>query len=170
MAVTIRTATPGDAAAIAPIYDHHARTGTASFDSEGLSALAWADKIVAITSRGWPFLVAERGGMVLGYAYATQFRDRAAYARTCENSIYVAADAVRQGVGTALLEALKAEASACGFAEMVAVVGGGEPSSMALHRQCGFEERGRLRHVGTKFGRRLDTVYLQCSLRAGEDA
>jgi len=78
MAVTIRTATPGDAAAIAPIYDHHARTGTASFDSEGLSALAWADKIVAITSRGWPFLVAERGGMVLGYAYATQFRDRAA--------------------------------------------------------------------------------------------
>ncbi len=165
MDVTIRSAGQGDAEAIATIYDHHARTGTASFDSEGPSADHWADKIAAISRRGWPFLVAGHGGNAIGYAYATQFRDRPAYVNACENSVYVAPESVGHGVGTMLLEALKAAALATGFEQMIAVVGGGEPSSMALHRKCGFEERGRLREVGLKFGQRLDTVYLQCALK-----
>ena len=164
MALTIRSATPGDCAAIAAIYDHHARHGTATFDLEGSPVSAWALKIADVGDRRWPFLVAESDGVVVGYAYATQFRDRPAYVHACESSIYVAADQVGQGIGSALLLALKDAAKSAGFDQMIAVVGGGEPASVALHTKCGFEQRGRMRAVGLKFGRRLDTVYLQCAL------
>lgn len=121
-------------------------------------------KIAEIAARCWPFLVAERGGAVVGYCYATQFRDRAAYARTCENSIYLADAARGVGVGAILLRALIKAGQACGFEQMIAVIGGGEPASVALHTSCGFVQVGLLRNVGFKFGRTLDTVYMQCDL------
>jgi L-amino acid N-acyltransferase YncA len=169
MEVIVRSATPGDSAVVAAIYDPHARTGTATFDLEGPLASAWATKIADIVDRGWPFLVAEDAGSVVGYAYATQFRDRPAYVHTCESSIYIAASNVGQGIGKTLLEALKAAARTAGFDQMIAVVGGGEPASIALHAKCGFEERGRMLKVGAKFGRRLDTVYMQCGWGSGGD-
>lgn len=149
---------------IAAIYDHHVRHGTASFDSEGPSAEQWANKIEDVLSRGWPFLVAEADGVVLGYAYATQFRDRPAYLHTCENSIYLAPEAIGHGVGGQLLAALIDAARYCGFEQMIAVIGGGEPASMALHAKLGFVERGRMKDVGLKFGRKLDTIYMQRAL------
>lgn len=160
----IRPARPEDALAVCAIYDYHVAHGTASFDSEGPSEAEWAAKIADIAGQGWPFLVAERGGEVLGYAYATQFRPRAAYARTCENSIYVADAARGQGVGAALLGNLLQAARECGFEQMVAVIGGGEPASVALHGKLGFVHAGRMRNVGFKFGRKLDTVYMQFDL------
>ena len=164
MSVEICPATIADAAVIAAIYDHHARHGTASFDSEGPGAAEWALKIESVIARAWPFLVGKIDGEVVGYAYATQFRDRPAYVHTCENSIYVAPAHMGQGIGRMLLEALIEAARAAGFEQMIAVVGGGEPASVALHRRCGFVERGRMKDVGVKFGRKLDTVYLQLSL------
>jgi len=163
--LTIRPAHHGDAQAVCAIYDYHVAHGTASFDSAGPSLAEWAVKIAEVSAQGWPFLVAERGGAVLGYAYATQFRPRAAYARTCENSIYIANSARGQGIGTRLLGALIAAARAAGFEQMIAVIGGGEPASVALHAKCGFVHAGRLRDVGFKFGRSLDTVYMQRDLR-----
>ena len=160
----LRPATAADSAAIAAIYHHHVRHGTASFDSVGPSAEQWAIKIEDVLGRGWPFLVAEADGAVLGYAYATQFRDRPAYARTCENSIYLASDAIGRGIGSELLAALIDAARTCGFEQMIAVIGGGEPASVALHAKLGFVERGRMKEVGFKFGRKLDTVYMQRSL------
>jgi len=160
----IRPATTADAARIAAIYDHHARIGTASFDSEGPDAATWAAKITDILSHGWPFLVTEDGGDVIAYAYATQFRDRPAYRLTCEDSIYVDAAHMGKGVGRQLLTALIDAAREFGFEQMIGVVGGGEPASVALHERLGFEERGRMRDIGYKFGRKLDTVYLQLSL------
>ena len=140
------------------------RHGTASFDSEGPSAQQWAARIADVQSRGWPFLVIEQNCAVAGYAYATQFRDRPAYARTCENSIYVAPAAIGQGLGAALLAELIEQARASGFHQMIAVIGGGEPASIALHAKLGFVERGRMKDVGVKFGRTLDTVYMQRAL------
>lgn len=160
----IRPAHPGDARAVCAIYDYHVAHGTASFDSEGPSEAEWADKIADIVGHGWPILVAERGGEVLGYAYATQFRPRAAYALTCENSIYIADAARGTGVGTALLGRLVDAARECGFEQMIAVIGGGEPASVALHGKLGFAHAGRMRNVGFKFGRKLDTVYMQYDL------
>lgn len=161
---SIRAATPDDAAAVQAIYAYHVAHGTASFDTEAPNEAFWREKIAHVLAKGWPFLVAKRNGGVIAHAYATQFRDRAAYARTCENSIYVA-DAMRgQGVGRDLLTALVAEARACGFEQMIAVIGGGEPASVALHGKLGFVHAGRMRNVGCKFGRKLDTVYMQLDL------
>lgn len=164
MAIHIRDAQSADASMIACIYDHHARHGTATFDLEGPAAAVWAEKIDAVLRRAWPFLVADDAGHVVAYAYATQFRDRPGYAHSCESSIYVAAAEVGKGIGGQLLPELKAKARMAGFEQMIAVIGGSEPASAALHRKCGFEERGRMIAVGSKFGRRLDTLYMQCSL------
>lgn len=164
----IRQASIDDAVAIAAIYAEHVRTGTASFDTVPRSVSDTEHKIEEVTSRGWPFIVAEHGGEVFGYAYANQFRDRAAYSFACENSIYIRADCVGQGVGAALLRALVDAATAYGFRQMIAVVGGGEPASVALHTKLGFKPAGRMRSVGRKFGRWLDTVYMQLELGEGD--
>ena len=111
----IRTATPADAAAVRAIYAFHVAHGTASFDTEAPDEAFWRGKIAQVTARGWPFLVAESSGAVIGHAYATQFRDRAAYVHTCENSIYVADGMRRKGVGRGLLNALVQSARAAGF-------------------------------------------------------
>lgn len=163
--VTIRPACPADAQAIAAIYEWHVANGTATFDTTAPDAATWAAKTSDFATRGFPFLIAEREGGVLAYAYAARFRDRAAYAHTCEDSIYVAHDGRGQGIGTALLLALIAAAHASGFQQMIAVIGGGEPASVALHTRCGFVHAGRMRNVGFKFGRLLDTVYMQRDLR-----
>jgi phosphinothricin acetyltransferase len=160
----IRDARVADSEAIAAIYAHHVLHGTASFDTVPPSASDWDKKIRAIRALDWPFLVAEIGGRVLAYAYATQFRDRPAYAETCENSVYVAPDAVGQGLGSAVMKRLIERAASCGFRQMIAVVGGAEPASVAMHRKLGFVEAGRMRNVGRKFGQLLDTLYLQFDL------
>jgi phosphinothricin acetyltransferase len=153
-----------DAAALAAIYGHHVLHGTASYDTEPPSAEATLAKIRRITGHGWPFLVAEVEGEVAGYAYATQFRDRPAYRFACENSIYVHPGRMGRGVGKALLEALMERSAAFGFLQMVAVIGGAEPASIALHSKCGFTEVGRLSKVGWKKERWLDSVYMQRAL------
>jgi L-amino acid N-acyltransferase YncA len=140
----VRAAMIADAAAIQAIYAHHVLHGTASFETEPPTPAFWSDKIAFVTARGWPFLVAEIAGDVLAYAYATQFRDRPAYARTCEDSIYVRAGEHGRGIGTALIAALIEAATRTGFHEMIAVIGGGEPASVALHAKAGFRHAGRM--------------------------
>lgn len=164
----VRSARPDDAAAIAAIYAHHVAHGTASFDTEPRTTAETAVKITDCVLHGWPFLVAEADGEVIGYAYATQFRDRPAYRSACENSIYISPNHLGRGVGTLLLDALVKAATDAGFRQMIAVIGGAEPASVALHSRAGFVEAGRMRSVGRKFGRWLDTLYMQLSLGAGE--
>lgn len=162
----IRAAGLGDAAGIAAVYAPHVLTGTASFETEVPDAGEMAARMARVLDKGWPWLLWDEGGTVLGYAYASQFRDRAAYRATCENSIYVADTALRRGVGHGLLLALVDAARGCGFQEMIAVIGdgGGNAASVGLHGACGFVEAGRLVRVGNKFGRWLDVVYMQRSL------
>lgn len=162
---SIRSALPGDAAGIQSIYGHHVEHGTATFDTVAPSAGDWETRIADIRERDWPFVVAIIDDHIVGYAYAVQFRDRPAYTATCENSIYVAPDWMGQDVGFALAEALMQKAAKRGFDQMIAVIGGAERASVALHRKCGFVEVGRLHNVGRKFGRLLDTLYMQRDLR-----
>ena len=160
----IRDVRDSDAEAITRIYAHHVLHGTASYDIDPPPVEATSAKIERILRAGWPFLVAEVEGEVAGYAYATQFRDRDAYRFACEDSIYIHPDFMRRGIGRALLEALLERSAQCGFKTMVAVIGGAEPASIALHAALGFREAGRLKAMGFKHERWLDNVYMQREL------
>lgn len=164
MGLTIRGVAEADADAIASIYAHHVLSGTASYDLEPPPSEFHRSKIRRITGASWPFLVAEVDGEAAGYAYVTQFRDRAAYRFTGEDSIYVHPRRMGHGIGKALLGQLLERSAAHGFRTVIAVIGGAEPASIALHRGLGFREAGRLKAVGFKFGRWLDSVYMQREL------
>ena len=139
-------------------------------DTEAPTVEAMRDKLEAVRAVGWPWLVIEHAGSVAGYAYATQIRDRAGYRYTAEDSIHIAASHVRKGLGRHLLTALLTRCEASGFRQMIAVIGGAEPSSIALHAAACFREVGRLHAVGCKFGRWLDNVYMQRGLGEGDAA
>ena len=163
----IRDARESDAAAIAVIYAHHVLHGTATYDVEPPSAEDMIAKIRAVEAAGWPYIVDVEDGEVAGFAYATQIRDRAAYAWTAEDSLYVHPDRRGNGVGTSLLDELCKRAEACGFRQMIGVIGGAEPASIRVHARCGFREVGRAYGVGWKHGRWLDNVYMQRALGKG---
>jgi len=164
----IRPATPGDVAAIAGIYAHAVRHGTASFEIDPPDGDEMLRRYQALASAGFPYLVAERAGVIAGYAYAGPYRMRPAYRWTVEDSVYVAETAQRRGVGRALLEALIAQSEARGFRQMIAVIGdSAQTPSIALHRSAGFRMVGTLEAVGFKFGRWLDSVLMQRPLGGG---
>ena len=167
----IRPVHPGDAPAIAEIYAHHVLHGTASYETVPPDAEEMVKRIARVLDAGWPWLVAEDSASTIqGYAYATQFRDRAAYRYVCEDSIYIRCDARAQGIGKALLTALLETCTALGFRQMVAVIGGTEPASEALHARLGFAIAGRLLGIGRKHCRWLDTLYMQRSLGNGANS
>lgn len=166
----IRDVRESDAEAIAAIYAHHVLNGTASYDLEPPATEFHLEKVRRIGAKGWPFLIAEEGGQVAGYAYVTQFRDRDAYRFTAEDSIYVERGRMGRGVGGTLLRALLDQSAAYGFRTIIAVIGGAEPASIALHAKFGFAEAGRLRAVGWKHGQWLDSVYMQLTFQDGRAA
>lgn len=170
MTVALRSVRLDDAADLAAIYAHHVIYGTASYETVPPSPQEIGAKIDYIAGKGWPFLVACDERQVVGYAYATQFRDRPAYAYACEDSIYISADRTGQGIGRELLGGLMVSAARCGFRQMVAVIGGAEPASIRLHAALGFEHAGRLAATGWKKGQWLDTVYMQIALGNGSNS
>jgi phosphinothricin acetyltransferase len=166
--LSIRPVQPHDVAAITRIYAHAVRHGTASFEIEPPDEAEMARRQEALCAAGYPFLVAEHGGEVVGYAYAGPYRPRPGYRWTVEDSIYIAPTAQRHGVGRALLAQLIAEAEARGFHQMIAVIGdSAQPASIALHAAAGFRLVGTLEAVGFKFGRWRDSVLMQRPLGKG---
>ncbi len=158
-----------DAAAITAIYAHHVLHGTASFETDPPDEAEMTARLAKVLDAGSPWLVARhQDGQVIGYAYASQFRDRPAYRFACENSIYIRHDSRGAGIGAALLAALIEAATTCGYRQMIAVIGGAEPASAALHVRAGFIETGRMHSIGRKHGRWLDTLYMQLALGAGD--
>jgi L-amino acid N-acyltransferase YncA len=167
----IRPATAADIPAITRIYAHAVQHGTASFELEPPNEAEMAQRQKALLDGGFPYLVATSDGAVLGYAYAGPYRARPAYRFSVENSIYVAADAHRRGVGRALMDRLIAESEVRGYRLMIAVIGdSAQTPSIELHRAAGFKLVGALEGVGYKFGRWLDTVLMQRALGKGMSA
>jgi L-amino acid N-acyltransferase YncA len=165
----IRASTEDDVGAIAAIYGHHVLHGTGSFETEPPGTEEMRRRRADIVARGLPYLVAEdEGGTILGYAYASAYRPRAAYRNSVENSVYVRHDIVGRGVGRLLLGDLIAHCEALGLRQMVAVVGdSANLASVRLHEAFGFRLVGTLTSVGRKHGRWLDTVLLQRALGEG---
>lgn len=167
----MRHATEGDVGAIAAIYGHHVLHGTASFETEPPGAEEMARRRATLLDQGYPYLVAEKDGVVIGYAYASAYRPRAAYRDTVENSVYLRPDAAGRGTGSLLLAALVEACEAGGYRQMIAVVGdSANARSVRLHERHGFRLVGTLRSVGYKHGSWLDTVLLQRTLGAGDAA
>ena len=169
MPLSIRPSTAADVDAIAAIYAWNVRHGTGTFEIEPPDPSVIARRRDDVLSKGLPWLVAERGGVVLGYAYANHFRPRPAYRFCVEDSIYLGADAQRQGIGRVLLGELLARCEAAGARQVLAVIGdSANAGSVQLHRALGFEDAGLLRSAGWKFGRWLDVVLMQKALGAGD--
>lgn len=166
---TIVPATPADAAEIADIYAHHVVHGVATFETVPPDAAEIGARIDKVLGSGWPWLVARGAeGTMLGYAYAALFRERAAYRYTCENSIYLRHDCTGRRIGKALLAALLDASAATGFRQMLAVIAGTEPASIALHASAGFVHAGHMRSTGRKHGKWIDVIYMQRALGEGD--
>jgi phosphinothricin acetyltransferase len=167
--MNIRSATEDDAAAIATIYGHHVMHGFGTFEETPPSAAQIARRIESVLAHGLPYLVAEDGGRVVGFAYAAPFRLRAAYRFTAEDSVYVHPDMIGRGVGAALLGDVVAACEAMGLRQLVAVIGDSENAgSIGLHRSLGFAEAGVGRAFGYKKGRWVDIVWMRKPLNGGD--
>lgn len=166
----IRPSAPADLPAITAIYGWNVLNGTGTFELEAPDAPEMARRRDDVLAKGLPWLVAERDGVVLGYAYANHFRPRRAYRFCLEDSVYLAADATGQGLGRVLLAELLARCEAAGARQMLAVIGdSANLGSIGVHRTLGFEPIGVMKAAGWKFERWLDVVLMQKSLGPGAD-
>jgi L-amino acid N-acyltransferase YncA len=170
-ALILRAAIDADIPAITAIYGPNVRDGIASFEYEVPDDAEMAKRRAAILAGGYPYLVAEIDGTVVGYAYASAYRTRPGYRFACENSVYVAPEAQGKGVGHALLDRLIEDCTAKGYRQMIAVIGNlGNHGSIALHRACGFTVVGVLPSIGWKLNRWVDCVLMQRALGDGDGA
>jgi L-amino acid N-acyltransferase YncA len=167
--MNLRDAAPGDLPAITAIYAHHVLHGTGTFEEEPPDEAEMAGRVSDVQGKGWPWLVGEEGGQVLGFAYLTQYRPRSAYRYAGEDSVYVRDDIRGQGVGKALVAALLRRGEECGFRQVFAVIGDSENvGSIGLHVSLGFRQVGLMRSAGAKFGRWLDVVIMQRAIGQGD--
>jgi phosphinothricin acetyltransferase len=166
VSVIVRDSVEADVAAIQAIYAHHVLHGLASFEEVPPTAAEIGARRAEVCAKGFPHLVAEAAGEVLGYAYVSLYRTRSAYRYTVEDSVYVRHDTTARGVGRALLGALVARCERMDLRQIVAVIGdSGNAASIGLHAALGFKQVGLLPAVGFKLGRWVDSVLMQRSLR-----
>jgi L-amino acid N-acyltransferase YncA len=167
--VIIRPALPGDIGAITRIYAGAVRNGTASFEVEPPDEAEMLRRQTALVNNRYPYFTAEIESVVAGYAYAGPYRARPAYKWSVEDSVYVAPNMHRKGIGALLLRALVAASAQRGYRQMIAVIGdSAQIGSIALHDRAGFRHIGTLRSVGFKHGKWLDTVLMQRALGEGD--
>jgi L-amino acid N-acyltransferase YncA len=163
----LRDATAEDLPHVREIYNHYVLNSTVTFDEKPMTLADLRRRFARVQKAGLPFLVAVNPrGQVLGYAYVTPWKEKAAYRYTVENSIYLGPAATGKGLGRALLQELLDRSKAAGIKEVIAVIADrGADASIAIHRSFGFKEIGHMGRVGFKFGRWLGTVLLQKSLK-----
>jgi L-amino acid N-acyltransferase YncA len=163
--VTVRPAVVDDLDAIAQIYARYVQTGVATFELTPPPRAEWQRRFDAVARHELPFVTATLDGEVAGYAYCVPWKTRPAYQHTVEDSVYLAPHAVGLGIGGRLLDTLLSAAASAGVRQVIAVIVDADgAASLALHRNRGFTDAGRLTAVGYKHGRWLDTLLLQRSL------
>lgn len=169
-ALLVRPAVDADLAAITRIYAHYVLHTCSTFEADAPSAETMAERRASILAMGLPYLAAELDGHLVGYAYASLYRVRAAYRFTVEDSIYLDPAVTGRGHGSLLMRELIAECERGPWRQMVAVIGdSANLASVALHHRFGFRPVGTLERVGYKFNRWVDTVLMQRELNpAGE--
>lgn len=165
----IRPSQIEDIPAIAAIYAHHVLHGTGTFEIEPPSPNDMAQRRADVLAKGLPYLVAERGAQVLGFAYCNWFKPRPAYRFSAEDSIYLTDEAIGQGLGRALLAELTTQAEKAGVRKLIAVIGdSANHGSVGVHRSAGFSMVGVLKSCGWKFDQWLDVVMMDKALGLGD--
>jgi L-amino acid N-acyltransferase YncA len=164
---SLRDAVETDLPYIREIYNHYVANTVVTFDEDAMTLKEWRQKFAWTRKFDYPFLVAvSPAGTLLGFAYVSAWKQKAAYRRTVENSIYLGPAATGKGLGKALLAELLDRSKKAGIKEVLAVIADqGADASIRLHEAFGFKEVGRLGRVGFKFGHWLGTVLLQKSLK-----
>ena len=170
--VVVRAAVASDAAAIATIYNVYVRDTVITFEVDPVSDHDMAARVDKVTTAGLPYLVAEEAGVILGFAYAAPFRERAAYVHSLESTVYLAASAVGRGVGSLLyVELLKrlseltpADSPSAPVHRVYAGIALPNSASVAVHEKFGFRHVATLGEVGRKFDRWIDVGYWELEL------
>lgn len=165
----IRSSRDEDLPAITAIYAHHVLHGTGTFETEPPSVADMAARRADVLSKGLPYLVAEQDRTIAGFAYGNWFKPRPAYRYSVEDSIYLAPDLHRKGLGRALLAELLARLEAVGVRKVMAVVGdSANAGSVGVHSALGFTQVGTIASCGWKFGAWRDIVIMQKTLGLGD--
>jgi phosphinothricin acetyltransferase len=157
----LRDARPADAPALADIYNHYVETTVATFEVDAVSPATMAERIAAVQAQELPWLVLASAEGTAGYAYASAWKPRAAYARTVESTVYVAPGMSRRGFGRRLGAALLERLRAAGVHAVLAGVALPNAASVAMHEALGYRHVATLREVGFKHGRWVDVGYWQ---------
>lgn len=153
----IREVRPDDAAQIAGIYNRYILETTISFETQPLSAEDMRKRIEEISSY-FPYLVAENNGKLIGYCYAHPWKERAAYCKTLETTIYLASEAKGKGLGARLMTQLIKECRNRGYHALIACITAENEESCQFHERLGFKKVSHFEQVGQKFGRWLDVA------------
>ena len=165
----IRPSRDEDIPAITAIYTHHVLHSTGTFETEAPSVADMTARRADVLSKGLPYLVAEQDGRIAGFAYGNWFKPRPAYRYSVEDSIYLATDVHRKGLGRILLAELLARCETAGIRKVMAIIGdSANAGSVGVHLALGFEEVGKIKSCGWKFGAWRDIVIMQKTLGLGD--
>ncbi len=165
----IRPSHDKDLPAITAIYAHHVLHGTGTFETEPPSAADMATRRADVLSKGLPYLVAEHDGQFAGFAYGNWFKPRSAYRYSVEDSIYLAPNLHRKGLGRALLSEFLTRCEAADIRKVMAIIGdSANVGSIGVHRALGFVHVGAIASCGWKFGAWRDIVIMEKTLGAGD--
>ena len=158
--IRVRPATAADLDAINEIFNHFVERCTCTYQTVRMKPEERAAWFAAHDAKH-PVIVAEREGVIVGWASLSPFRPQAAYEHTVEDTIYVHEAYQAQGIGSMLMGNLLVRAKTLGHRTVIAVIDALQTGSITLHARSGFVEVARLKEVGFKFGRWLDQVYMQ---------
>lgn len=165
--IGVRAAVAGDSTAIASIYNHYVLKTVITFEEEEVSASEMVRRIAEAASASLPWLVAEREGKIVGYAYAMKWRVRPAYRFSTEVTVYVDPECPRLGIGSRLYEELLPKLKAQGIHAAMGGIALPNDASVALHEKFGFSKVAQFKEVGFKFNRWIDVGYWQLNFSAG---
>jgi L-amino acid N-acyltransferase YncA len=162
--ITIRTATLADAAGVVAIYNHFVLETIVTFEEQPIDSAEMSRRMESVWQSSLPWLVAEQGGAVVGYAYASKWKERIGYRFSVESSVYCAPNAVGRGLGTRLYGALLPLLRERGVHAVIGGIALPNEASIALHEKLGMRKVAHFEQTGFKFDRWIDVGYWQCVL------
>ncbi len=159
----IRPVTLEDAGAIVDIYNYFITDTTVTFEVQPLTVEEMAERIREISAR-FPYFVYEEDGRVLGYCYAHLWKERAAYSKTLETTVYLHKDATHRGIGSLMVNHLVDLCREQGYHALIACITEGNEASVRMHEKLGFRQVSEYKEVGRKFDEWLGVVDLELLL------